>query len=605
MLVMKKTLTIYIALLVSQLITYGQEISIRTEYPSVVEAGQQFNILWEINSGGGDFSAPSFEGFYKLMGPQTSYSSSTQMINGRISQNTSYSYVYYLQALNPGHYKIMPAIYKVKNKTYYSDTLYIEVIGSNTAQQNQTQNRNTQQEKIESGGGDIFLNVNVNRKEVYVGEYILATVKLYTRTDISGINDIKYPTFTGFLKTELETPPLNSLKQENVNGTIYGTGVLQEFLLYPQVSGELTIDPAQLTVLIRQKIGQSDPFFGDFFANYQTIPKAAVSKPVIINVKPLPGTKPADFSGVVGKLTMKAEINKDTVNVNDAVNLKITLYGNGNLKLAQAPKLQVSSDIEVYDPKISDDIKTGTNGTTGQRIFEFLLIPRHYGDFTIPSVTYSYFDNISGKYNQLTTPEFKFYARKGNEQNSDITIFGGVTKEDVKYIGKDIRFIKNDPGRLAKVTSVIVTKRIFYSIYAFAFFIFITSIFIRKEHIKRNSDITAVRNRKAGKIAVKRLKTAAECLKNNQTDKFYEEILRALWGYLSDKLTIPASELTRVNAVEALKNIGVSNEITNKLTSILDICEYARYAPSSIGREPGSVYDDASGFIKSVENVIA
>lgn len=609
---MKKGLLIYLLFLSVHLAIDAQDITVRAECPSVVQAGQQFSLMWEINSGGGDFSAPSFDGFYKLMGPQTSYSSSTQIINGRISQNTTYSYVYFLQALSPGKFKIAPASYKIKNKTFYSDTLYIEVVGSGAGSATGSGQRNSSQgqvseEKIDDAGGDIFVNINLSRKEVYVGEYVLASIKLYTKTDISGINDIKYPPFTGFLKTDIETPPLNSLRQENINGTTYGTGVLQEFLLFPQVSGELTIDPAQLTVLVRQRSGgQSDPFFGDFFATYQNVPKAVLSKPVRITVKPLPGTRPSDFSGVVGKLAMRADVDKDSVKVNDAINLKIILTGNGNLKLAQAPKLQASGDIEVYDPKVTDDIKSGPNGISGQRTFEYLLIPRHYGDFVIPPVTYSYFDNSTGKYVQLSTSEFRFHASKaeGQDQGSGITVFGGVNKEDVKYIGKDIRFIKNDAGKLSGRKSLIVTKRTFYSLYAVAFLIFIITLIARREHIKRNADKNAVRNRKAGKVAVKRLKIAAEYLKNNEIDKFHEEILRSLWGYLSDKLNIPLSDLTRSNAVFVLNEKGVNEEITSKLISLLDTCEYARYAPSASGKDAGTIYEDASGFIKSVENSV-
>ena len=248
-------------------------------------------------------------------------------------------------------------------------------------------------ESVESSGNDLFVNLSVNRKEIYLGEPIVATVKIYSRVNIAGINEIKYPSFNSFLKSDIETPPLTSLRQENVNGTIYGTGVVQQFLLYPQITGEINIDPVQISVLIQQKTGgQSDPFFGDFFSSYQTVPKAVASKPVKIKVKPLPGIQPDDFSGVVGKLDLKATLNKESVNVNDAVNFKITISGNGNLKIAAAPALKLSPDIEVYDPKISDDIKNGVNGTTGQKSFEYLLIPRHYGDFTIPPVSYSYFN---------------------------------------------------------------------------------------------------------------------------------------------------------------------------------------------------------------------
>lgn len=603
---MKKTI-LYCLLPLLTVLARAQDVSVQVEYPSVVESGQQFSVTWTVNAGGGEFSAPSFDGFRKLMGPQTSYSSSTQIINGKMSHQTSYTYVYFLQAIKEGKFAISPAVFTLKNKSYQSDSIRIEVINSNNSQSTVQSGGKTKEETtdIESPGGDIFIDFSLNRKEVYIGEHITATVKIFTRVNLSGINEIKYPPFTGFLKADLETPPLNSLRQENVNGKIYGTGVIQQFLLYPQVSGEITIEPVQITVLVQQKSGQTDPFFGDFFASYQTVPKSVISRAARVNVKPLPGIKPDDFSGAVGKFDLKANISKDSVNVNDAVNLKIAISGSGNLKLASAPVIKLPPDVEIYDPRITDNIKNSLNGTSGQKTFEYLLIPRHYGDFTIPAVTYSYFNTSTGKYERMTTPEFHFYARKGTEQNTGITVYGGVSKEDVKYLGKDIRFIKNDPGKLARSSNIIILKRSFLSYYAIALIIFLSVLFARREHIRRNADLTAVKNRKAGKIAAKRLREASDCLKRGETDRFHEEILKSVWGYLSDKLNIPVSDLTRNNAVSALKELGISDSEIENLTRILDSCEYARYAPSASGTEATELYDGASQFIKTVENFIA
>lgn len=581
----------------------AQDVSVKVQYPPVVTTGQQFNITWTVNSGGGEFAAPSFSPFYKLMGPQTSYSSSTQIINGRMSQNTSYTYIYFLQAVSEGKYVIPPATFTLKNKTYSSDSLYIEVVGDGSQQKAASSNQAADQ-NVETGGKDIFVNLLLSRKEVYLGEPITATVKIYTRINIAGLNEIKFPQFNGFMRSDLNTPPLTSLNQENINGVIYGTGVVQQFLLYPQKTGEIVIDPVQLTVLIQQKSSQNDPFFGDFFATYQTIPRMIASQIQRIKVNPLPGNQPADYSGIVGKLDLKAVMNKDTVNVNDAINFRVTISGTGNLKVAAAPSMKLSPDIEVYDPKTTEDIKNGINGSAGTKTFEYLLIPRHYGDFTIPPVTYSYFNTSSGRYEQLRTPEFRFYARKGSEQNTDITVYGGISKEDVKYLGKDIRFIKSDPGDLAVTESYLVVNRFYYSLFAFAIFIFFLILFIRREHVRRNADLSKVRNRKAGKVASKRLHEASLCLKNNQLDRFYEEILKALWGYLSDKLNIPVAEMTRTRIITALTEKGINESDLSNLNEILDKCEYARFAPSSSGTEATSIYNGASGFIKSVENSI-
>ncbi len=601
---MKKSVVFYLVFLLPFSLK-AQDITVQAEYPSVVQAGEQFTVRWTINSREGEFIAPSFEGFYKLMGPQTSYSQSTQWINGRMTSETSYSYIYYLQAINEGKFVIPPAGVTIKNKTYYSDSLHIDVAGGNTQPQAAQPGANARQQDAPQSapaGGQISLDLAVSRREVYIGEPLSAIVKLYTRVNLSGINEIKYPSFTGFLKTDLDTPPLNSLQQENINGTVYGTGVLQQFLLYPQMTGEITIEPVQITVLVQQKTGRSDPFFGDFFSSYTTVPQAVISKPVKINVKPLPGIKPEDFSGIVGKINIKSGISKDTVTVNDAITYKITVSGSGNLRLAEAPVLNLPPDIEIYDPKISDEIKNSTSGTTGQRTFEYLLIPRHYGDFTIPPVRYSYFNSSTGKYERLETPGYNFHATKGSEQSSDITVYGGISREDVKYVGKDIRFIKDSAGKLLKSADLIIRKQSFYLGYAIALLLFLVILFARREHIRRNADITAVRNRKAGKVAAGRLKEASVCLKKGETDRFYEEILKALWGYLSDKLNIPVSDLTRSSALAALTEKGIDEEKIRILTGLLDKCEYARYAPASSGTEVTAIYDEASGFIRSVEN---
>jgi hypothetical protein len=603
---MRKILLYHLAIIFSFSLQ-AQDISIKAEYPSAVNAGEQFSVMWTVNTGGGEFAAPSFNGFMKLMGPQTSYSSSTQIINGKVSQETSYSYVYYLQSVKEGKFVIPPAVFTYKNKTYVSDSMHIEVIGSGSKPQSNPSSGNEEAaaSDVEPSGKDLFVNLSLSRKDVYIGEYIAASVKLYTRVNLSGINEIKYPPFNNFLKSDIQTPPLTSLKQENVRGTIYGTGVVQQFLLYPQVTGEIEIDPVQISVLVQQKAGHSDPFFGDFFTTYQTIPRAVASQPIKVNVKPLPGVQPADYSGVVGQLNMKAVMNKDTVNVNDPVNLTITVSGNGNLKVAASPSLKLSPDIEVYDPKITDDIKNTMSGTTGQKTFEYLLIPRHNGDYTIPPVTYSYFNPSSGRYEKVTTREFRFHAKKGSDQgNAGITVYGGVGKEDVKYLGKDIRFIKSEPGNLSKASNIILSRKSFYSAYAFAALAFLIVLFLRREHIRRNSDVTQVRNRRAGKIAAKRLHNASMCLKNDEMDNFYDEILKALWGYLSDKLNIPVSDLTRTNAIAALTDNGIDDQLIDNLKKILDTCEYARYAPSSSATGASDIYDGASQFIKSVENLL-
>jgi hypothetical protein len=580
---MKKTLiflfTIY-ALSLS-----AQDVSVEARCPSTVNAGQQFSVTWTVStSTGGEFTPPSLNPFNVLAGPMSSYSSSTQIINGRRTQSTSYAYVYYLQASQAGKFVIPPAVFTQNNKKYSSDSLYIEVVGGNAAQSSSALNNSGNQQV--GTNEDIYISIILNKREAYIGEPVIATIKLFTRIYIRGINNIKYPQFDGFFSIDLDMLQKTAYDQENVGGTIYRTLILNQFLLYPQKTGEIVIDPAQVT------------FYG---RNYER--PVIESKPVRIRINPLPGNQPSDYSGIVGKLDIKSSINKDTVIVNDAISFKITISGSGNLKIAAAPTLKLSPDIEIYNPTATDNIKNGVNGTTGSKSFEYLLIPRYHGDFTIPPVTYSYFNASSGKFEQLKTPEYRFYAKKDADADSNVNVFGGRPKIDVS-VGKDIRFIKSDVGKLTKIETGLIANRTYQSLYLLAILSFLIILFIRREHVKRNADISKVRNRKAGKIARKRLKNADICLKNNQFDKLYEEILKALWGYFSDKLNIPQADLTKTRIAFALSEKKIDETIIEKLNEILDRCEYARFAPSSSETEATSLYEGASQIIKTVENTI-
>jgi hypothetical protein len=602
---MKKWLK-YLLLAIIPATGSAQEIKLTADYPPVVSAGEQFAINFVVNTSGGEFTPPQFNNFNNIIGPQASYSSNTQIINGKYSSQITNTYTYFMVADRKGKFVLAPASIRVKGRDYYSDSLRLEVVaGANNIQPNTSSTQNIQEPVDQKQtGSDLYIRLLVNRSEVCQGEYIVATLKLYSRVDLSGLNEIKFPDFSGFMRENLETQPLTSLQRENVNGVVFGTGVIQQFLLFPQVSGDITIGPVEIAALIQQKVGNSDPFFGDFFSSYQTIPKAIATKPVKITVKPLPGIKPADFSGIVGKIDLKASLSHDTANVNDALNFKITINGNGNLKLAAKPSFKMSPDIEVYEPKITDNIKNGVNGTSGQKTFEYVMIPRHYGSYTIPSITYTYFDTQTRKYETLSIKEYNIYARKVADQGGAVAVYGGVSKEEVQYLGKDIRFIESSPGRLGKPDNLYISKRSFLTFYGLALLVFVAILIIRREHIRRNADISAVRNRKAAKVAVRRLSEASRCLKSGMSDKFHEEILKALWGYLSDKLTIPVSELTRTNAIDALRAKGINEEQLNSLSLILDKCEYARYAPSSSESEATGIYDGALQFIRFVENSI-
>ena len=582
----------------------AQEIRLTVEAPSVVAVGEQFRIRWTANSRGGDFQVPELSDFYILSGPQTSYNQSTQIINNKVTSTISNTYTYYVQATKEGKFTIPPGKYILKKKEYLSEPVEIEVVsekGNVNTQVNR--NKRTEENMIEgASSNDLYVRLLVNKREIFIGEHIVANLKLYSRVNLSGIQEVKYPDFQSFLKEDIETPPLRSLERENVKGTIYGTGILQRFLLYPQRTGTISIDPASLTVLLQQKSKSNDPFFGDFFSSFTTVPKMIATLPVEITVKPLPSGAPESFDGAVGDFSISSNISADTVNVNDAITYRIVLRGQGNMKLTSAPELALPPDIEIYEPKTNSNLKTSVSGTSGSKSFEYVLIPRYHGEFTIPPVEYSYFDPSSGKYRKLRTAEHSFFVLHTEQEQEGTEVYGGMSKENVRFLGKDIRYIiTRKPGfRTAK--SILLSNNIFLYSYPGLLILFIILIVLRREQIKRNSDIARVRNRKAAGIASRRLKQADECLKNNDTEGFYAELLKAIWGYLSDKFNIPLSELSSDTVNSILVSNKLAKDILEELQEVIKKCEYARYSPDSDISTADDIYRKAEKIIKTIEN---
>lgn len=579
----------------------AQDIILRVEYPKVVTIGEQIRLVYTVNSSGGDFIAPPFDNFYKLSGPNTSYSSSTRIINNQRTTETSYSYIFYLQATQEGKFTIPPARYTRGGRTYQSDAAEIEVIRDASGRSASTQGSRQAESGQGSGETDMFVRVLLSKREVFVGEPVVATVKFFTRTDISGFSEIQYPSFNGFMKEEIETARLTSLERENIDGVVYGTGVFQRFLLYPQRTGEIVIDPVNLTVLLRQRSGISDPFFGDLFQNFTNTPRVLVSQPLTINVKPLPENRPAGFTGAVGSFEIRSAADKDTIAVNDAVTLRINISGRGNFRLADAPSVSFPAGLEVYDPKTTTNVVNSESGTSGNRTFEYLIIPRSPGDFTIPSIEWSYFDPAGNRYNTISTAPVRFNVVKVSGGQAGPQLFTPPGREDIRFIGRDIRFIRTDMGDLRKSHESAFSVRSFYSAFGLPLIVFMIIILVRREQVKRNADRVRLMNRKAGRIAEKRLKTASKYMRRSEDEKFYEEVLRSLWGYASNKLGIPLSELSGIRATEEMKRRGDTSGLSERLLEITSLCEMVRYAPASTVDNPSSVFERAARLIRDME----
>ncbi len=585
---MKKVSVVYGVLLITVFLTVGgmyaaaAEVTIKASAPREVKVGQQFRLVYEINTRGGKFKAPELKNFEILMGPSTSYSESTQIINGHISRHVSYTYTYILQAMKEGDYVIPPARVYLKGKVYESGPVRIKVVkGSQPAAAGQGSASPGQgaQEVTVSGNSNLYVRMIVDKTKVYFGEPVAVTVKIFSRVSLTGFEEVDMPEFNGFLKQEIPTPNLTSLQREYVNGVAYNTGVIQRYLLFPQTTGDIKIDPVKIICLVRKRVHASPGgFFDDFFDSYQTVRQPILSNPLTIHVSPLPAGAPVKFAGAVGTFGLDATVDKDTLKVNDAVTLKVRISGNGNLKLIQPPKIDFPPDFESYDPKIVSHIKNTVHGATGYKQFEYLMIPRHAGKYRIPPVTFAYFDPGAARYKTLRTPAFTLVVRKGQGETGARMITSGE-QEALKFIGKDIRYIHTGPIRLKKAGHTLFNTWFFRASYIVSLLLFLILLFAYRRHRKVMSDQMQVRNRKANKMARKRLKEAGQHLHRGDRSGFYEEVLKALWGYLSDKMLLPVSDLTRETAARALEERGVSKDLIERLLRVIDRCEYARYAP--------------------------
>ena len=572
--------------------------------PSTVIVDKPFQLVYTVNATGKDLKVPEFTNFEVLAGPFESRSSSYQVINGKTSSSLSISYTFTLQGLKTGTYSVPPASIIVDGQKHSSNGLSIKVLpddGSDAAGSSAAQS-GASTAKITND--KIFIRTNVSKSSVYEQEPVVVTYKLYTLADVAGMNNMKMPDFNGFLKQELDQSQNKQLSYENFNGKNYGTIVLYQVLLYPQRTGDITIDKASFEAVIRvQNKTQVRSIFDDFFDSYTNVNKALVAPAVKVKVYPLPGAKPAGFSGTVGQLSMSSTISATQVKANEAVTLKVVISGSGNMKLIKNPDIELPEGFEIYDPKVNNNFKTTTSGVSGTKTIEYLFIPRNAGDFEIPAAEFVYFDLQEKTYKTLRTPVYNLKVSKG-EGGESVVSGNYVNKEDVKQLGKDIRFIETKPFKLTKKTEPVFGTVEGWILYLIPLLVALFLFFVLKRKALENSNIEFVRNKKANKQAQKRLKMAQKLLNEGKKDKFYEEVLKAVWSYLSDKLAIPAASLTKERVEAELTEKGVNADAIKQFTDILNTCEFARYAPNSGQQEMGNLYAEAIEAISNLEDII-
>jgi hypothetical protein len=571
--------------------------------PDVLHVGEQFNLTFTSNQELTDLELPEIANFQLLGGPSQSHSQSVYSANGKITSTSTWQYTYFFQALKEGKYTIPPASARIKNKNYESNSVSIEVVAAETqpSSQGQGEAAKTQEQSGSINDKDLFISLILDKKEAYIGEQIIATIKIYTTVNLSEYDrGFKGPDFTGFFIEPIDVPPLRNLEREALNGQIYYSGVLKKMMIIPQKAGELTIQPFDLDVAVRKEVRRrsSDPFFDDFFmSDVQDVPVTLKSKSVKILVKHLPPNTPVSFKGAVGDFNMTSSISKTNTVTNDPFTIKLTVSGKGNIKLISEIDLNIPVDMEKYDPVINTNLN---NPLSGSKTFEYMVMPRIAGNYTIPPAEFTFFDPVNKQYKTIKGQAFNVNVTQG-QGDSLMAIAPGMVKEDVKVINQDIRFIKTKLPRLTLINAYIAVSPVYFLLYGLFLIIFITLVILHNRIKKQNADITNVRLRKADKFARNRLKKSAVLLRQGNESAFYEEILGALWGYMSDKLKIPVSSLSKDTAVSVLKEKMVDQDFMDDLFNIIDNCEMARYARSSEGISMERIYHDALDIIVKLQ----
>ena len=604
---MKKLIIILMALIAYSTQMLADKVSFTASAPDAVVVGDQFRLSYTVTTQKvKDFRAPSIKGFDVLMGPSRSQQSSTQIVNGNVTSTSSITFTYILMANNAGEYTIPGASIVADGDQMVSNSVRIKVLPQDQGDSNSSSSSSTHSS---SGTGvsnqDLFITASASKTNVYEQEAFVLTYKIYTRESNLQLNNAKLPDFKGFHSQEIEMTTNARWTPEHYQGRNYYTTVYRQFVLFPQQSGKLYIDPAQFQMTVGKPVQSDDPFDAFFNGGSNVIEiKKNISTPKIaINVNPLPTGKPADFSGGVGEFNISSSINNKELKTNDAITIKLVISGTGNLKLISNPEIKFPDDFEVYDPKVDNQVRLTREGLTGNKVIEYLAIPRHAGTYKIPGVSFSYFDIRSKSYKTLKTEEYVINVEKG-AGNADQVIANFTNKEDLKVLGEDIRYIKQNEVTLQPKGSFFygsMTYWLFYIIPALAFIIF---FIIYRKQAAENANVAKMRTKKANKVATKRMKLAGKLLSENKKDAFYDEVLKALWGYISDKLNIPVSRLSKDNIEEKLRNHGVNEELIKEFLNALNDCEFARFAPGDENQAMDKVYSSSIEVISKMENSI-
>lgn len=611
---MKRFLYLLIFLTVA---TVSHAQTFKASAPDQVVEGENFRVQYVVTDGEpSSFRGPKFdsEGFELLAGPYTSSYSSYQMVNGKTSSTSSVTYTYTLCATKKGKFTIPAASVSVGGKTLTSNTLTISVAqgsgnsgaasGGNRRNQSQSAEQNTQDAGNSISGKDLYMTATASKTKVHEQEAILLTYQVYYTVNLTSLKP-NMPDLKGFHVQEVPLPRTKEPKQVTVGGRTYNNVLWSQYVVFPQQTGKLVIPEVTFEATVAQRVRSLDPW--DAFFNsgsaYSEVTKNLKTPSITINVEPLP-TKPANYSGAVGKFSMKSELTPKQIKTGEALTLKLTVSGVGNMKLIKTPDVNVPKDFEVYDPKVTDNTEITRNGMEGSKTFEYVYVPRNPGHYTIPPVEFCYYDLESNSYKVLQSESFELDIEKGkNSGNGGVSSY--ANKEDVEELNSDIHYIKMGDVKLQKDESDTFFGSLSYVLeYLIPFILFAILVFIFRKQAIANANVVQMKIKKANKMARKRLRTAKKLMEENKKEAFYDEIMRALYGYVSDKLSIPVAQLNKDNIREKLEEKNLDADLTNRVIQALDECEFARFAPADSSNTLEKFYEQVITLIEQVENSI-
>ncbi len=600
---MLKRILLIIVLSIPFLGLAQDDVMFKMSIPKLVSMQEQFRLSISINEDVRP-QLPPLDDFEIIYGPSLSKSSSVQIINGKRTAEKKFVYTYVLRPLKEGNFTIQPATASINGVEYKSNTGQVQVVRELAKPNTQQENSANQQVSKNS----LFARIYLSNANPYKGEQVVATIRLYVspNLNLAGLNDVKMPSFAGFYTQEINSDRQLSFEREAYDNQIYNVATIKKYIIYPQQLGEIKIDPFEIECLLQKRVGSTNRgFFGGVFDQYVTEATPIKSNSPKIKVKELP-TSPSSYYGAVGDMKMTASVNKTEAKANEAITLKLTVNGKGNLRLIDVPEVKFPEDFEVYDPKKTEKLKNTEAGQQGTVTLEYIIIPRYAGTYTIPPVEFSCFNPKTKTYNTSKTNSFELVIEKGDEQAATIISGAGgySNKEDIRQIGQDIRYIMQGKYKLEEPNVHFYNSSLFWLIYIVSLLIFATFTIVYRKQLKESEDVVLSKHKKANKVAKTRLKAASKYLKEHNKEEFYEAILKAFWGYLSDKLSMPISELNRNNATISLAQRSVSEECCKEFIEIIDACEFARYAPSSSDHALEELYSKSVDLMGKLEKQI-